>query len=433
MYKNAVFYQLALRTFTPEGTLKAAEEMIPYLASLEIDYIYLCPMFCEDADEDRSTWGARRKAAGSNNPKSPYKIKDYFHVDEEFGTDEDLKSFAKTAHEHGLKIMYDLVYLHCGRNAVFIKEHPDWVEQDENGNPRVGERWPLARINFANHGVREYLKSHMLTLIREYGADGFRADCGDMIPLDFWRDAIAECRAAKDDLVFVNEGDNREYLVDAFDLDYSGRMMFSFYYTDAGIKWYGHNGLYRWINNRHERRLLNHYENHDIATDEYPNRQETIYGADAADSVIFWMYFLNGCPMLWNGNEISDTSEQNMHHNRFHAGFNHNSINWSNALREKGQRRLKLVRTLNRLRHENPMLLDATVTLLSDETATTVAFEREKDGVRILCVCNASDKPSAYDINNYENGSVMISQGVCQSGAHLELAPYGFLAIKTAD
>ena len=430
MYKNAVFYQLSLRTFTPEGTLKAAEEMIPYLASLGIDYIYLCPMFCEDDDDDRATWSPRGRASGAENPKNPYKIKDFFHVDEEFGTDQDLKDFAETAHKHGLKVMYDLVYLHCGKNAVFIKDHPDWVEQDENGNPKVGERWPFARINFENKGVREYLKSNMLMLINEYGADGFRADSGDMVPLDFWREAIAECRAAKDDLVLINEGENKDYLVDAFDLDYSGRMMFSFFYTDAGIKWFGHNGIYRWINNRHERKLVNHYENHDITTDEYPNRQEMLYGADAADSVTFWMYFLNGCPMIWNGNEISDTSEQNMFHNRFHAGFNRNSINWSNALREKGQKRLKLIRALNKIRHENPMLLDAKVTLVSDETETTVAFVREKDGVRILCVCNASDKPSVYDIDGYENGEIMISQGVEQNSAHLDLAPYGFIAIK---
>ena len=37
-------------------------------------------------------------------------MNDYFKLDEEYGTDEDLKDFVYEAHKLGLKVMFDLVY-----------------------------------------------------------------------------------------------------------------------------------------------------------------------------------------------------------------------------------------------------------------------------------------------------------------------------------
>ena len=162
MYKEKLcVYQMALRTFTPEGTFRAAEARLEHVASLFVDVIYLCPFFRADADEDRTTWSPRQIASQTENPKKPYKIADYFHVDEEYGTDEDLISFVHRAHALGMKVIFDLVYLHCGKNAVFIKDNPNFVLQNEDGSPLVGESWPFARLNFENPSLREYLYHNM--------------------------------------------------------------------------------------------------------------------------------------------------------------------------------------------------------------------------------------------------------------------------------
>ena len=58
-----IFYQLALRTFTPEGTLNAARERLLYVASLGTTVIYLCPCFKEDDDPDMATWSPRQIAS----------------------------------------------------------------------------------------------------------------------------------------------------------------------------------------------------------------------------------------------------------------------------------------------------------------------------------------------------------------------------------
>ena len=47
--ENAVMYQIFLRPFTPGGTLNSAAEMLPHLASLGVDILYLCPVTEADA------------------------------------------------------------------------------------------------------------------------------------------------------------------------------------------------------------------------------------------------------------------------------------------------------------------------------------------------------------------------------------------------
>lgn len=87
--KGKTIYQLSLRTITPEGTLQAAIKMLPHIASLGFDIVYLTACFATDNDMDVSTWSNRQRNSGCGNPKNPYKMADYFHVDEEYGTDKE--------------------------------------------------------------------------------------------------------------------------------------------------------------------------------------------------------------------------------------------------------------------------------------------------------------------------------------------------------
>ena len=112
-------------------------------------------LYTTKTDEDRTTWSERQISFKTNNPKNPYKIADYFNVDEEYGTNEDLKEFVKEAHKNGLKVLFDLVYRHCGKNAVFIKDNPDFVLRNEDGNFFAEGEWSFARLNFKNKELRE--------------------------------------------------------------------------------------------------------------------------------------------------------------------------------------------------------------------------------------------------------------------------------------
>ena len=82
-FNKTVIYQLFLRVFTPEGTLKAASEMLEHIKELGADIVYLCPVCEADDDMNEAFWSDRQKKSGLNNPKNPYRIKDYFKIDKQ--------------------------------------------------------------------------------------------------------------------------------------------------------------------------------------------------------------------------------------------------------------------------------------------------------------------------------------------------------------
>ena len=201
MNKNKlVVYQINPRMFTPQGTLGAAKELLPHIASIGVNVVYVFAICKEEDSKDRRFWSKRLKKSKTNNPKNPYKIADYFEVDEEFGGNAQLKEFVEEAHRLGLYVMLDLVYMHCSPNAKLITDVPDGVNRDENGNVELGP-YKIPMINFNSRALRNYLIENMRYFIREYDIDGYRCDVGDAVPLDFWSEAVEEIKKLKPDII----------------------------------------------------------------------------------------------------------------------------------------------------------------------------------------------------------------------------------------
>ena len=77
MIPNTI-YQIYLRTFTKEGTLKAAEKKLSYIADIGVDTVYLSALNKEETSIDGQS--ERQLASGLDNPKNPYRIIDFFDV-----------------------------------------------------------------------------------------------------------------------------------------------------------------------------------------------------------------------------------------------------------------------------------------------------------------------------------------------------------------
>ncbi|MBQ8400981.1 MAG: hypothetical protein IJX14_03535, partial [Clostridia bacterium] len=205
-------YQINPRTFSPEGTIAAVTKELPYLASLGFGTIYLCPIFTEDDSENRENWSTRQKASRTNNPKNPYRMNDYFHIDEEYGTMEDLAECVTECHRLGMRILLDLVYLHIGPNAAILHTHPEFARQNPDGS-FINGPWNFPLLDFACAGLREYLWCNMVYYIGVLDVDGFRCDVGDAVPVDFWAEGRRRIRAVKPDALLINEGANGETLL----------------------------------------------------------------------------------------------------------------------------------------------------------------------------------------------------------------------------
>ncbi|MBQ8492673.1 MAG: alpha-amylase [Alistipes sp.] len=216
MYKNpewsysAVLYELNIRQFTEEGTFSAAVERLPFLRSIGVDAIWLMPIYPIGVQGRKGTLG------------SYYSIRDYMAVNEEFGTEEDFRTFVTVAHSLGLKVLLDWVANHTARDARWVMERPvDWYERDDSGEPLVPWDWTdTAKLNYANHDVWRGEIEAMRYWVEKFQIDGFRADMAMLVPIEFWQEAAAELHSIKSDIFMLAEAEEDNLFDAAFNMNY---------------------------------------------------------------------------------------------------------------------------------------------------------------------------------------------------------------------
>ena len=108
-WKKAVVYQIYPRSFYDAngdgiGDLRGIIEKLDYIRDLGANVIWLCPVYKSPMDDNG------------------YDIADYYHIDEAFGTDEDMDELIRKAHEHGIKIVLDLVVNHTSDEHAWFVE-----------------------------------------------------------------------------------------------------------------------------------------------------------------------------------------------------------------------------------------------------------------------------------------------------------------------
>ena len=432
-FSQGVIYQVQPRAFSPDGSLKGITAKIPYIKETGATILYLVPVFKMDDDMDKSFWSPRQIASGFDNPRNQYRISDYFHVDPEYGSDADLKELVAAAHRAGLKVLFDLVYFHCGPTAPVLKEHPEFTRWNADGTVLKG-RWRFPQFDFRNRGLREYLFTNMTYLLAEFGCDGFRCDVGARIPLDFWCEARDRVSALRPDAVLLCEGSDSANQTKAFDADY-GRLAFGELLASA-VKKKDSARIVRAVwEKRHAKcaagaRFVNHYENHDIATDVRP-RRETSWTHAGIDQTLVYMFTADGIPMLFNGNEFCEASAD-------HSMFGRTPLDWSAAETSAGKGRLALVKRLSELRRTTPALTarngkEGLEWLDVSPADDVTAFVRRAPGERsVLVVQNWRDKVVVVKVPpkaalRDSAAAPLISRGAkWKDASTVVLSPFGF-------
>ena len=108
-WKEAIVYQIYPRSFKDSdgdgiGDLKGIISKLDYIKSLGVDVVWLNPIF------------------SSPNDDNGYDISDYRGIMKEFGTMDDFDALLKAMHEHGIKLVLDLVVNHSSSEHHWFKE-----------------------------------------------------------------------------------------------------------------------------------------------------------------------------------------------------------------------------------------------------------------------------------------------------------------------
>jgi len=157
---------------------------------------------------------------------SLYAVKDYYRLNPllrgSAGSDDDslLAGFIKSADEHGLSVMMDLVLNHTARDSLLVDEHPDWFRRNADGSlhspgavdpddPSKVTVWgDLAELDYAERAEREELVDFYRAIVSHYaglGFSGFRADAAYKVPSAVWAAIISDVRAEHPQATFFAE------------------------------------------------------------------------------------------------------------------------------------------------------------------------------------------------------------------------------------
>ena len=370
--RDGVIYEIYPRAFSQRGNLNAITARLDTLKDLGVTILWLMPIHPIGQEKKKGTIG------------SPYAVRDYYAINPDYGTADDLKRLVREAHSRGLKVIIDIVANHTSWDSVLMK-HPEFYKRDAQGNITYPYDWyDIAALNYTNQQLRRYMIDMLKYWIREFDLDGFRCDVAGEVPTDFWEDARRELEQVKSDIVLLAEAHKAELLVKAFDLDYSwplhsaltsvlqGRARAS----DLRAAW--EEEVKSWPKGAlHMRFSDNHDERRAVAR----------FGEPAALAASAFVFTLDGVPMLYNGMEVGDTTESGAP-----ALFEKLPIFW--AIADRRPEFPKFYKQIMALRRSSVALRRGSLQWLrnSDESRV-VTFVRSAPGEEMLVAINFSNLP----------------------------------------
>lgn len=393
--RDGVIYQIFPRDFSHEGNFKGVTAQLDRLKDLGVTILWLMPIHPIGQEKKKGTIG------------SPYAVQDYYAINPDYGTKDDLKKLVSETHRRGMKLIIDMVANHTAWDSVLMK-HPDWYKHDATGKITYPYDWyDIAALNYANPQLRSYMTDMLKYWIREFDLDGFRCDVAGEVPTEFWENARVELDKIKPDIFMLAEAHKAELEVKAFDLDYSWPLHSALTDVLQGralaneIRKAWEDELKEWPRGAlHLRFSDNHDERRAIAR----------FGEPAALAASALMFALDGVPLIYNGMEVGDTTESGAP-----ALFEKLPIFW--AIAERRPEFPRFYKQIVALRKSSEALRNGSLNWLrnSDESRI-VTFTRRTNTEEVVVAINFSNRPFLGSVE-IANGSAFqdISPDVAQA------------------
>ena len=370
--RDGVIYEIYPRAFSQQGNFNGITSRLDDLKEVGVTILWLMPIHPIGQLKKKGAIG------------SPYAVRDYYGINPDYGSKEDLKRLVSESHKRGMKVIIDIVANHTSWDSVLM-QHPEFYKRDAKGEITYPYDWyDIAALDYRSAQLRRYMTDMLKYWIREFDLDGFRCDVAGEVPTDFWENARAELDKIKPDIFMLAEAHKAELLVKAFELDYSWPLHSALTDVLQGRKSAGEirtaweSEVKEWPrNSTHMRFSDNHDERRAIAR--FGER-----GALAASALVFT---LDGVPLIYNGMEAGDTTESGAP-----ALFEKLPIFWPFA--ERRPEFPRFYKQMTALRRGSSALRRGSLEWLrnSDETRV-VSYLRRSPNEEMLVTINLSSRP----------------------------------------
>ncbi len=217
----STWYELFPRSWSDEpgkhGTFKDCERMLPLLARMGFDVLYLPPVHPIGITKRKGR--NNTLVALPDDPGSCWAIGacegGHKAVHPELGSIDEFEAFVSKASEHGISVAMDIAF-QCSPDHPWVKEHPQWFKWRPDGTVQFAENPPkkyedILPIDFESEDWENLwveLKSVMLFWM-EKGVRIFRVDNPHTKGFRFWDWAIGEISKVYPDAIFLAEAFTR--------------------------------------------------------------------------------------------------------------------------------------------------------------------------------------------------------------------------------
>ena len=220
-YEEAVFYHIYPLGLTgapkqndysePVHRMKKLIPWIDHMKEIGCSALYIGPLF-ESASHG-------------------YDTTDYRKLDSRLGDNEDLKEFVSRCHKAGIRVIFDGVFNHTGRDFFAFRDlqknressaYWDWycnVNFGGNNEYNDGfsyENWGgynlLVKLNQRNPEVQNYICDTIRFWVKEFDVDGIRLDAADVLDFDFMKCLRRTANEVKKDFWLMGEVIHGDYI-----------------------------------------------------------------------------------------------------------------------------------------------------------------------------------------------------------------------------
>ncbi|WP_010650048.1 alpha-amylase family glycosyl hydrolase [Oceanobacillus massiliensis] len=325
-----------------------------------------------------------------------YWIEDFYSMEEQFGTFDDLDMLIAEAHDRGMKVVMEFVtnYIAKSNPIADEPEKEDWMMDHGLTDPA----WTAntAGLNLANPEVETYLIDTAKYWMSETDLDGFKLHAVDEASIDFLGNFTKQIKDENPnfyllgDILFNDEAS--EELLERTELDAVENMEMKesmtevFAEPDQPVS----NIYETWANTSNENPLL-------YLDDFYTERFTQIYSENQRNSLTTWtlaltyMYTTPGIPTLLQGTELpmyGATEEETQRLVPFNSG--------EPELKEFHDR-------ISSLREQFPVLQYGDFEIVGSDGAMSV-FKRTLDDETMYIAINNGSESAYVDVTDMDSG-----------------------------
>lgn len=401
-FDEAVFYHIyplgmlgAPKTNSYSTPQKRLTLLIPYLSYIKdagFNALYIGPLF---------------ESVGHG-----YETTDYKKLDSRLGTNEDLRNFVAECHKTGLKVIFDGVFNHTGRDFFAFRDikqnrenstYKNWYSIDFYGNNEYGDgfsykNWGgynlLIKLNQQNSDVTDYICDVIRFWVSEFDVDGIRLDAADVLDFGFMQKLRKTANEVKPDFWLMGEVIHGDYIRWANDNT-----------LHSVTNYHLHKALYSGHNDRNyfeiahtvkrlndmgsKLRLYNFADNHDVERiyTKLQNKKHFL-------PLHILLYTLPGIPSVYYGSEFGIEGKKEKHSDdslRPEIGFD----TFSHMHEESPL--VKLISVLGKIRQKVKILSYGDYKELH-LTNRQYAFSRNINNSSVIITVNCDDSASSFSL-----------------------------------